>query len=40
MTNAFWFADRIERNIDRVSGSPTFNQDGLAEGYAGMTANV
>ena len=39
MANAIYFADRIERGIERGSGSPTTNQDGLAEAYAGMTAN-
>jgi Ser/Thr protein kinase RdoA (MazF antagonist) len=40
LANAIYFADRIERNIERGSGSPTANQDGLAEAYAGMTAGA
>lgn len=38
LANAIYFADRIERDIERGSESPTTNQDGLAEAYAGMTA--
>ncbi|MEQ7011279.1 hypothetical protein ABN028_34435 [Actinopolymorpha sp. B17G11] len=40
LANAIYFADRINRDIERGSGSPTFNQDGLVEAYAGMTASV
>ena len=39
LANAIYFADRIERDIERGSASPTTNQDGLAEAYAGMTAS-
>ena len=40
LANAVWFASRIERGIERGSDSPTMNQDGLAEAYAGMTAGA
>jgi Ser/Thr protein kinase RdoA (MazF antagonist) len=38
LANAIYFASRIERGIERGSTSPTANQDGLAEAYAGITA--
>ena len=38
LANAIYFSSRIERGIERGSGSPTANQDGLAAAYAGMTA--
>ena len=38
LANAVYFASRIERGISRGSDSPTANQDGLADAYAGMTA--
>ncbi|WP_157180954.1 hypothetical protein [Actinopolymorpha alba] len=37
LANAIYFADRIGRRGERGSDSPTTNQDGLAEAYAGMT---
>lgn len=40
MANAIYFADRIERGIERGSTSQTFNEDGLAEAYAAMTASA
>jgi hypothetical protein len=40
IANAIWFASRIERGIERGAHSPTMNQDGLAEAYAGMTAST
>lgn len=40
LANAVYLADRIEREIERGSASPTMNRDGLAEAYAGMTAGV
>ncbi len=40
LASAIYFADRIEREIERGSGSPTTNQDGLAGAYAGMTGGA
>lgn len=38
LANTVYFASRIERGIERGSSSPTTNQDGLAEAYAGLIA--
>jgi Ser/Thr protein kinase RdoA (MazF antagonist) len=38
LANAIYFSSRIERGIERGSGSPTANQDGLAAAYAGLLA--
>jgi Ser/Thr protein kinase RdoA (MazF antagonist) len=40
LANAIYFASRIERGIQRGSDSPTANQDGLAEAYAGLTGGA
>lgn len=40
LANAIYFSSRIERGIERGSDSPTANQQGLAEAYAGMTAGT
>ena len=40
IANAIYFASRIERGIQRGSDSPTANQAGLEEAYAGMTGGA